>query len=152
MTRSLPAAKTTLHFVPGQMNNGRAAMHVVRGKGRIAQRREQRSHFALRKFFSRFDRGFACDSCREPLMTRGSSGDPIAGEAVERFSQATLGIEPWMRHRHCVDDEGVAAKSLDLEARSLQILAIGFKRIGLGGAEVQSQWQQQALRSRGPTL
>ena len=42
-------AEASLNLVPGQMDDRRAPVHVVRGKGRVAQRDEQRAHLARRQ-------------------------------------------------------------------------------------------------------
>src|SRR5216110_2324702 len=57
-----------------------------------------------------------------------------------------------MGHRHCVDYQGVSAKSLDLEPQSLEILAILVEGFPLRRAQMQCQGQQQPLRRSGATL
>ena len=78
-------------------------------------------------------------------MMSGGSGDTIAGESIECLAQTTLGIEARMRHWDATDDEGVSAKSFDLEPETLQVLAIRFERITFGGTEMQDDGKKKTL-------
>jgi hypothetical protein len=57
-----------------------------------------------------------------------------------------------MRHRHGVQDEGVTAESLDLEAERREEILMLLECVGLGRPEVERQGEQQALGRRFPTL
>src|SRR6185503_7589529 len=94
------AAEASLNLVPRELHDRRAAMHVVRGKRRIAQRDEQRAHLSRRQRVARLDRRLARDRRGESFMARMRSRLAIAGERRERFAQTAFGIEAWMRHRH----------------------------------------------------
>src|SRR5512141_946126 len=97
MTRILFTAKPTIQLVPRQLHDRRAAMHVVRGKLRVTQRCEQRSHLALRKHFPALDRRFAGNRRREMLMPRRGARNAITGQRVESLSQTAFRIESPMR-------------------------------------------------------
>src|SRR2546423_913832 len=97
--RRSSAPEATLDFVPGEMNDRRATVNVVRRQLGIAERREQRAHLALRKLLPGFDRGLASNCRGEPLVTRGGAGDAISRQRVEGFPKTALGVEPRVRHR-----------------------------------------------------
>src|SRR6266550_1267909 len=152
MMRSLSPAKAPLYFVPGEMNDRRATVNVVRRQSRVAQCREQRAHLSLRQLVAGLDRGFTRHSRGEAFVLRRCTGDTIARQRIQSFAQATLGVEPRVRHWNCVDDQSVSAKSLDLKSQSLEIFAILVEGFPLSRAEVKCQWQQQPLRRSCSTL
>src|SRR3954467_8637816 len=136
MMRSLSAAKAPLDFVPGEMDDRRTSVDIVRRQSRVAQRREQRAHLSLGEVFSSLDRRLAGDGRRQPLVLGGGAGDPVSGQRIQRFPQTTLGIESRMRHRYRIHDQSVAAESFDLEAEPLEIFAIGVEGFTLGGPQM----------------
>src|SRR6476646_2162402 len=91
MTRigsSLLPAKATLELGPGELHDRGAAVHVVRGKLRVAQRDEERAHLARRKLVAPLDRGFARDGCRESFVLRMCPAHTVASQRSECFAQA----------------------------------------------------------------
>src|SRR3954470_4805292 len=96
MMRRLSAAKAPLNFVPGEVDDRRAPVDIVRRQSRVTQRREQRAHLSLRQLLASLDRRLAGDSRRQSLVLRGGAGDPVSGECIQRFTQAALGIESRM--------------------------------------------------------
>src|SRR5205085_1632668 len=87
MMRSLSPAKATLDFVPGEVDDRRASVDVVRRQSRVAQGREQRAHLSLRELFTRFYRRFAGDGGRQPLVLGRSAGDPVSGQRIQGLPQ-----------------------------------------------------------------
>ena len=150
--RRSSAPESALDFVPGEMNDRRAAVDVVRGKLRVAERREQRAHLALRELLARLDRRLARDSRREPLVSRRRAGDAIPRQRIERLAQTALGVEPRMRHRNGVDDQRVSAESFDFESELLEVFAIGIERFSLGWAKVKRQRKKEVLRRSSSTF
>src|SRR2546423_4200185 len=145
MIRTLPPAKPPLYFVPGEMNDRRAAVDVVRWKCRVAQRCEKRAHLTLGQFFSGLDCRFAGDGGGEAFMLGRRTGDPVAGQCVERLAQTTLGVEARMRHWNGIDDERMPAESFDLESQPLEVLAIRIERLPFRRSKMERQRQEPPL-------
>jgi hypothetical protein len=137
MTRTLFPSKSPLQLVPRELDDSRAAVHVVRGEFRITERCEKCPHLALRERFARLDGGLARNGRREMLVTRSGTRDPVARQRIERLPQAALGIESTMRHRDCVHDERASAEAFNLESDSLEIFAVRLERIGFGRTKVE---------------
>ena len=152
MIRSLAPAKPPLYLVPGEVDNRRSAVEVVCRKSRVAKRGEERAHLRLRQLHTGLDRRFAGDRRRETLVLRGSAGDTVSRESIERLPQTTLGVKARVRHRHGIHDQRVSSKSFDLESQPLEVFAIGIERVALSGAEVKCQRKQEPLRGRGAAL
>src|SRR4051812_4485311 len=112
-------------------------MDVMRGQHRITKRDVQCAHLSGRKLITSLDRRLARDRRRKTLVPCVRPRIAVAGERRERITQAALGIEPRMRHRHRTDDERVPAEPLDLEPELLEQLAILLERLALRGAEMQ---------------
>src|SRR6185503_10776182 len=70
MTRISAPAESALNLVPTELNDRGAAVHVVRGQRRVAERDKQRAHLAGGERVSRLHRRFARDGCRESLVAR----------------------------------------------------------------------------------
>src|SRR5438093_93838 len=145
-TRTSTPAKTPLELVPGEVDNGGAAMHVVRGKTRRRERDEQRAHLGWRQRIPRLDRGLTRDRRSEPLVSRVGRGSTIAAERGERLAQAPFSVEARVRHRNAADEQRVAPKALELEAQTFEQGAVRLERVGLGGGEVKREGKQQPLR------
>src|SRR5438093_12798209 len=92
-TRTSTPAKTPLELVPGEVDNGGAAMHVVRGETRRRERDEQRAHLGRRQRIPPLDRGLARDGRGEAFVSRVGRGSAIAAEPGERLAQAPLRAE-----------------------------------------------------------
>src|SRR2546423_5526871 len=146
MMRSLSAAKATLDLVPCEVNYRRASVDVVCRQGGVPERCEERAHLRLRQLFTCFDSRFASDRSGETLMLGRRPGDSVTGEGVECLPQAPLGVEPRMRHRYRVHDQGVSTEAFNLETQSLEVFAVGVERLPLRRAEMKSEWKQEPLR------
>src|SRR5512133_2650231 len=93
MTRTSASPETSLNLVPRKLYDRGATVHVVRGERRIAESDVQRAHLAGRQRVSGFDRGFARDGGREPLVLCVRARLTIAGERCQRLPQTPLGVE-----------------------------------------------------------
>src|SRR6187549_305812 len=100
IVRALLPTKAALELGPRELDDGRATVDVVRGKPRLAQRDEERTHLGRRQLVARLDRRLARDGGGETLVTRVRRRRAISGERGERLAQAALGVEAGMRHRH----------------------------------------------------
>src|SRR6185503_13681750 len=80
MMRSLSPAKAALDLVPGEMNDRRATVDVVRREHCVAKRCEERPHLALRELLASLDGRFAGDGRRQPLVLGGGAGNAITGQ------------------------------------------------------------------------
>ena len=134
------------------MDHRRAAMTAAIGGIRMLQLFDHFAHFTDGQEIIGLDRGFTRHSRGEAFVLRRCTGDTIARQRIQSFAQATLGVEPRVRHWNCVDDQSVSAKSLDLKSQSLEIFAILVEGFPLSRAEVKCQWQQQPLRRSCSTL
>src|SRR5581483_8368454 len=148
MTATSTAAESALNLVPGELHDGRATVHVMRGELRVAERDVERAHLARREEIARLDGRLARDGGREALVARVDAGLAVAGERGERLAHAAFGIEPRMRHRHGAHDERMTAEPLDLEPEPLEQLAIALEGLALGGAQVQRHRKEEPLRGR----
>src|SRR5688572_15019511 len=145
MMRSSASAKPAVDFVPRDVDDRRAPMHVVRGQRGRTQRKVEGAHFPGRERIARLDGGLARNRRRQALMSRRSAGEPAAGERIEGLADAPLRIETRVWHRDCANDERVPAKALDLEAeRGEQVLML-LERVRFRGTEVQRQRKEQPL-------
>src|SRR6478672_325530 len=77
MTRMSATSKAAVELIPRQLDDGCAAMHVVRGQRGVAQRDEQRAHLARRELVPGFDRCLARDGGSETLVPRRRAGMTI---------------------------------------------------------------------------
>src|SRR5688500_11545200 len=139
MTRMLASAKPALELVPGELHDRRAPVDVVGRQGRSAKGDEERAHLAKRENVSRLDGGLAGDGRGEPLVTRRGGRQAIPGQRIERIPQASLGVEPGMRHRHRMHDQCVAAELVDLESEAFHEVAIRLECLAFGRPEVQRE-------------
>src|SRR5436190_94001 len=142
-------AKAPLELIPRQVDDGGAAVYVVRGQDALTQRHEQGPHLLRRERVARLDRGLACDGRRKMLTSRARARDPIAGERRERVTQAALGVEARMRRGNGVNDHGLAAELAELVTQRLQQIPMRIERVGLGTGELQREREQQTLRRAG---
>src|SRR5438876_9112169 len=102
-----PPSKATLELIPGEMDDGRPTVHVVRSQLALAQRDEQRAHFLRGKRVTGFDGRLAGDGGRKMLMTRRGRGRTVAGERRQRIAETALRVESRMRRRHRMHDDGL---------------------------------------------
>src|SRR3954447_3398889 len=100
MGAALLSAKAALELGPRELHDRGSAMHVVRGRLRVAERDEECTHLAGRQLVTRLDRRLARDGRRKSLVTRMRRRVAVAGERRERLAQTAFGVEAWMRHRH----------------------------------------------------
>src|SRR5688500_10686436 len=145
MMRSSASAKPAVNFLPREVDDCPAPLHVVRGELERKQRKLEGAHFAGRERIARLDGGLARNRRRQTLMSRRSAGEPAAGERIKGVADAPLRIEARMWHRDGANDERVSAKALDLEAeRGEQVLML-LERVRLRGTQVQRQRKEEPL-------
>src|SRR5687767_6545189 len=145
---SLPSAspEAALELIPGQLNDGLPAVHVMRGKPAAMQRHEQGTHLRERQCITGLDRRLARNRGRETLMPRRGGAAAIAGERRKGVAQASLSVEARMRRGHGVDDERLSTEIADLVAERLQQVAMRVERLRFRRRELQREGKQQPLR------
>src|SRR5687767_558574 len=80
MTGSSAPAESPVEFIPGEPNDSRAAVHVMRRKGGRDERAEQRLHLVRRQWLAGFHRRFTRHGGDEEFMTRVSRGAAISAQ------------------------------------------------------------------------
>ena len=110
----------------------------MRGKARVSERDEERSHLAGGEFVAGFDRGLARHRGRESLVASVRSAVAIPAQRCQRLSQAPFGVESRMRHWHAVDEKRVSTETLDLEAELRERFAMRLECVSLDWREVQT--------------
>ena len=137
--------ETALELIPRELNDDGPAVNVVRGQRAVAERHEQGAHLLGRERVTSLDGRLARDRRGKMLMARGARRRPVAGESRQGIPQTPLRIEPRMRGRDSMDDDGLPAELRELVPERLQEIAVRVERFGFDGCELKRQRKEQAL-------
>src|SRR5471030_2705090 len=88
MMRSSAPSESTLEFIPANLDDRAAPVHVVRGQGRTGERHIQRAHFGRSEYVAGFHRRFARDSRGEALVFREAAAEAVARKRGECVAKA----------------------------------------------------------------
>src|SRR5713226_114867 len=121
--------KPALQLVLGQLDYGRAAMHVVRRQSGGEEAGQQSAHLLGVELVPRLDGRPAREGRREALEPVLPPAEAAAREVRDQLLQAARSLEAGMRIGGGVDHDAAAGEGLDLEADAPQQLSVRVDRV-----------------------
>src|SRR3989338_9477763 len=116
----LGAAKSPFHFLAGKLDDGGAAMHVMRRQLAGKEPGQQVVDLVGAQQLARLDGGAARIGRGEALEPVVPAAESAPGEVGGQLLEAALGVEAGVRVRDRMDRDRSPPERLHLEARALQ--------------------------------